>query len=556
MQPASCAASERLSWHELVHRQLREAFPDGPPDLPGLQAFLAAVSETYIATEDERRQLEHSLQRASEELAERNRRLEERIDQLTQLEQVMAEHSTELDQRNRNLTLLLNHVAQGFATVGLDGVVRAECSQAFARWFGKPHSDAPIWTMLAGDDPNLAAWIQLGFESLHSELMPIDVVLGQLPRRLVRNGRQLDVEYQAIGVPLTMVFVVVTDVTDELARERAEAAQRELIAVVDNAYRDRAGFLSFIHETSALVRALPGVSFAELKRHVHTVKGNAALFGVTSVAEVCHELENQMEAEGAAPDSTAWAVLVDTWQEFHDRVDALLQVSQHRSILVDWEEYQSVVASISEAEPSLAAQIRRWGQDATRPHLEHFAERAQQLARRLGKAELDIELRDNDVRIDGDRFAPLWSALIHTVRNAVDHGIEPATVRLARGKPARARMVFSTELQGGELVIEIRDDGSGIDWAAVAERATAMGLPAANRRDLIDAMLGQGLSTASEITQTSGRGLGMSALRATCAELGGRVELASEPGSGTTVRCCVPLPRSASRTRSHSLFRV
>src|SRR5262249_43189150 len=155
------------------------------------------------------------------------------------------------------------------------------------------------------------------------------------------------------------------------------------------------------------------------------------------------------------------------------------------------------------------------------------------LARRLGKAELDVELRDNGLRIDGDRFAPLWSALIHTVRNAVDHGIETTAVRVARGKPVRARMTLTTELHNGELVIEIRDDGAGIDWAAVAERARAMGLPAATRRDLIDAMLGQGLSTASEVTQTSGRGLGMRALRATCAELGGRVELTSDLGSGT-----------------------
>jgi two-component system chemotaxis sensor kinase CheA len=231
-------------------------------------------------------------------------------------------------------------------------------------------------------------------------------------------------------------------------------------------------------------------------------------------------------------------------------------VSQRRSILVDWDEYQSVLGSIGDDEPSWAAQIRRWSQDPTLPHLEHFADRARQLARRLGKAELDIELVDNDLRVDGERFAPLWSALVHCVRNAVDHGIESTEVRLARGKPARARLVFDTELRSGELVIEVRDDGNGIDWATVTERARAMGLPTRTRRDLIDALFASGLSTASEVTQTSGRGLGMSALRAACAELGGRVELASEPGHGTTVRCCVPLTRSPTRAHRTSLIRV
>ncbi|HEX3762189.1 MAG TPA: ATP-binding protein, partial [Kofleriaceae bacterium] len=318
-----------------------------------------------------------------------------------------------------------------------------------------------------------------------------------------------------------------------------------------------AGFLAFIQETNDLIARPPGeLDLTELKRRIHTVKGNAALFGVTSVSELCHDLETRIDNEAAAPDPAAWTQLVDTWHVFHDRVDELLHVSQRRAILVDWDEYQSVLGSIGDEEPSWAAQIRKWSEDPTRPHLEHFADRARQLARRLGKAELDIELRDNGLRVDGERFAPLWSALVHSVRNAVDHGIESTATRVAHGKPPRAQLVLTTELRGGELVIEIRDDGGGIDWAAVAERAAAMGLPTRTRRELVDALFAAGLSTAPEITQTSGRGLGMSALRATCSDLGGRVELLSEPGAGTTLRCCVPVARSASRTCGAPLFRA
>jgi two-component system chemotaxis sensor kinase CheA len=524
-----------MTWHPLVRRQLDEAFPDGVPDLAGLAGFLAAVSRAYADADRER----------------------ERIEQLARLEQVMSERAAELDQRNRNLSVLLNNVAQGFAMVELDGTIRAECSQAFTRWFGAPSSDVPIWTMLAGDDGNLAAWIQLGFESLDSELMPIDVVLGQLPRWLERQGRRLRVEYQTVGVPMTAILVVVSDVTDELARQRAEAGERELLAVIENAYRDRAGFQAFIRETNELLGEPPDRhSLDELRRRIHTLKGNAGLFGVTSVAELCHDIETGIDAESAPPDAAAWTPLVDLWQAFHERVDALLHVSQRRSVLVDWDEYQSVLGAIGDAEPSWASQIRRWSEDPTRPHLEHFADRARHLARRLGKAELDVELRDNDLRVDGERFAPLWSALVHSVRNAIDHGIEPTAVRLAQGKPPRARLVLTTELRGGDVVIEIRDDGGGIDWDTVARRAAAMGLPNGTRRDLVDALFASGLSTASQITETSGRGLGMSALRATCGELGGRVELISEPGAGTTVRCCVPVVRSPSRTRGASLIHV
>ncbi|HEY0475988.1 MAG TPA: ATP-binding protein [Kofleriaceae bacterium] len=500
-----------MTLHPLARCQLEEAFPDGSPDLPELRALLTRVSAAYAAADADR----------------------------------------------RDMAMILDNVAQGFATVDLDGGIRKACSQAFTRWFGPPHGDIRIWTLLADHDPNLSAWMQLGFESIHSELMPIDVVLGQLPRRIARGELQFAVEYQPIGEPVRAILVVVSDITDELARQRAEAAHHELLAVVDHAYRDRAGFLAFVRETNDLVHDdPPGIPLVELKHRLHTVKGNAAMFGVTSVSEVCHEIETRIADEYAPPDAASWGVLVDTWQRFHDRVDNVLHISQRRSILVDWEEYQSVVTSIGDSEPSLAAQLQRWGQDATRPHLEHFAERGRQLARRLGKAEIEFEVHDNDLRIDSERFAPLWSVLIHSVRNAIDHGIESTAARLARGKPARARLTLSTEIRGGELIVEIRDDGNGVDWAAVARRAAQMGLPAATRRDLVDALFSSGLSTASEITQTSGRGLGMSAVRATCTELGGRVDLVSEPGTGTTVRCCVPLQRSAPRTLVASLFRA
>jgi len=546
-----------MTRHPLLLQQIAQAFPAGVPALSGLAELIAQVSTSYAAADRERSELERAVATAAAELAERSRRLEDQVEQLTRLEQAIAERAAELDQRMRSMMVLLDHVAQGFAMAGLDGKIRGDCSLAFTRWFGATREDVAIWTMLAGDDSNLAAWIQLGFESIRSDLMPLDIVLDQLPRQIERGGRQLRIEYQAIGVPLSAILFVVTDITDELARRRAETAQRELLAVVDNAYRDRAGFVAFLREASAIVHGDPrGVSLAELTRRVHTLKGNAALFGVTSVAEICHEIENRIAVEATVPDAASWNALIETWSAFHDRVEQLLHVSQRRAILIDWDEYQLVLGTISDHEPALAAQLRRWSQDPTRPHLEHFADRAKTLARRLGKGELEIELHDHDLRVDGERFAPLWSALVHSVRNAVDHGIEAPDVRRAAGKPARPRLVLASELRGGEVVIEIRDDGCGIDWQAVARRAAELGLPARSRRDLMDAVFASGLSTASEVTQTSGRGLGMAALRTTCSELGGRVELVSEPGVGTTVRCCIPLARPASRTRGASLYRV
>ncbi len=477
------------------------------------------------------------------------------FDNVIGLERIVTRRTADLDERNRDMALVFDNIAQGLVTVELDGSMGGERSRSLDRWFGAPTAATPIWSYLASHDPNLEAWMQLGFDTIHEGLLPIGVGITQLPNRFDRDGRQFRVEYQAIGDPVSRLLVVVSDITDDLARQRAEGAQRELIAVVERAYRDRAGFLAFVREADELVRATSSAhdeALADVKRRIHTLKGNAALFGVLSVADVCHELEDRIEEDGAGPDAAGRAKLVETWRTFHDRIERLLGISKRRTILVDWEEYKTVLAALVDPEPSWATPLRRWGQDATRPHLERFADQARLIAARLGKAELDIEIHDHGVLLESDRYAPVWSALVHSLRNAIDHGIETAATRIARGKPERGCVTLRTELVGTELHVEVVDDGAGIDWVSVAVRARALGLPATTRQELEDAVFSSGLSTAAQITETSGRGVGMGALRDACVELGGCVELWSEPSAGTKVTCRLPLRRGAAVGRSRN----
>ncbi len=474
------------------------------------------------------------------------------FDNVIGLEKIVTRRTGDLDARNRDMTLILDNVGQGLVMVGLDGSLGAERSRILARWFGTPTSETRIWSYLAAHDPNLEAWIELSFGTIRDGFLPVELAIGQLPNRLARDDRQFRVDYQPIGEPASALLVVVSDITDELARQRAEGAQRELIAVVEHAYRDRVGFLAFIREADELVEATARANdepLAEVQRRLHTLKGNAALFGVNSVAEICHELEDRIAEDCAGPDAAGRAKLCDAWRTFHQRIERLLGISKRRTILVDWQEYQSVLALLEEPEPQWARPIRRWGQDATRPHLERFAEQARQLAVRLGKTEIEVEIQDQDVRVESDHYLPVWSALTHSVRNAIDHGIEAPELRVAAGKPARGKLTFRTSLQDDELQIEVEDDGGGIDWNRVAERAAELGLPAKTRHELEEAVFANGMSTAAEITEISGRGVGMNALRAACAALGGRVELCSERGAGTTVRCRLPATSIAGAAR-------
>jgi chemotaxis protein histidine kinase CheA len=123
--------------------------------------------------------------------------------------------------------------------------------------------------------------------------------------------------------------------------------------------------------------------------------------------------------------------------------------------------------------------------------------------------------------------------MVHVVRNAVDHGIEDAETRLALGKPEAGTLVLAARRDQGRLIISVGDDGKGIDWAKVKAKAASVGLPCETREALVEALFADGVSTREELSDTSGRGIGLAAFRQVVASLGGHIDVQSNWGRGT-----------------------
>ncbi len=468
------------------------------------------------------------------------------FDNVIGLERIVGARTRELDARNRDLKVVLDNVGQGFITVDQQGRVVGEPSRIVAVWFGEVGHGAALWDVLGGDNPIWRDWMRLSWDSLIEGFLPMDLALDQLPRTRVIGDRHLRLEYRPIGAgePPEQVVVVITDATAEVQRERAEADQREILAAIDRVARDRDGYIEFVAEAERLVGetvAEGGGELIDIKRRVHTLKGNSALFGVTSVARKCHDLETQMADNDAAPSSDERRDLSAVWQRYRSQVAALVGDGRSRHIEIDRHELDAVLAATRSAlDRPTFDRMRSWRHEPTLRRLERMGEQARALATRLGKAPLEIHIDDHGLRLDAERWAPFWSALVHAVRNAVDHGIEPADERLAAGKPERGTIVLRTVDGPVGVVVELADDGRGIDWDAVAARAAELGLPSASRTERIAALFADGLSSRSEASEISGRGVGMGALRAAAASLGGVIEVASTPGQGTTLTFTIP----------------
>jgi two-component system chemotaxis sensor kinase CheA len=168
------------------------------------------------------------------------------------------------------------------------------------------------------------------------------------------------------------------------------------------------------------------------------------------------------------------------------------------------------------------------------------------LALSFGK-EVEIEMEGEDTDLDKSVIEAIKGSLLHLVRNSVDHGIEAPEVREANGKPRAGKLRLRAHHEGGNVVIEVRDDGGGLDRERILRRAVEAGLvsdeaSAELSRPEIETLIFQpGFSTASEVTNISGRGVGLDVVRTNVESVGGTIELQSEAGKSTTFRVKIPL---------------
>lgn len=168
------------------------------------------------------------------------------------------------------------------------------------------------------------------------------------------------------------------------------------------------------------------------------------------------------------------------------------------------------------------------------------------LARDLGK-KVDVSMSGGDTELDRQVLELIRDPLVHMVRNAVDHGIEMPQDRLHAGKPETGRITLAARQEGGQIVIEIADDGKGIDAEKVRRKALTTGAATAAEIDAMDSarvlqlIFRAGLSTAERVTSVSGRGVGMDVVKTNVEKIGGTVEIQSRPQKGSVFRVRIPL---------------
>lgn len=450
-----------------------------------------------------------------------------------------------INARNRDMRLVLDNVGQGFITLDLEGAMSDEHSKIVDDWFGVPEGAMPFWDYLSRVDPAKGQWFQLGWASLRENVLPLALSLDQLPRVVQKDTQTFELAYRPIlrDDQVDKTIVVITDVTSRVERERAERAQREMMSIFHHILSDRLALEEFFNEATTLVDAIIGSGGSDhglITRHVHTLKGNCALFGIESVATFCHDLEDRMKESPEPMGYKEKEALRALWGKV---LEVRAQLARGESFIeLDHEEYENFQEELRRRTDhiALAATVAAWKFEPAGKRIALLGDQVQRLGTRLGRAKIMVVSEATPLRLPARKWGPFWSAFAHVIRNAVDHGIETTDERVQAGKPQYATVTMGIARDAQHVIVTIRDDGRGIDWERIATVAQERGLPHETKAELEEALFADGVTSRTSVTDVSGRGVGLGAMRALVRQLGGRIELETELGKGTTFRFVMP----------------
>ncbi|MGE5504582.1 MAG: ATP-binding protein, partial [Actinomycetota bacterium] len=486
--------------------------------------------------------------------AEMEERVRERTQELARsLETVRA--------KSAQVSALLDNSGQGFLSFGADLVVAPEYSNACLAFFDGPPAGRPIGELLfPGDErarATLAACVakalgddDAGRRELYLSLLPGEVGVG---------GKILEAEYKAVGAS---IMLVLTDVTDERALAAQVAREQRRLEMIVTAVTAGNDFFDVIAEFRTFVdaggRPWERRDGNDLYRTVHTFKGSFSQFGFHHLPEALHQVEAALQAlpedaDGACAAEVVFAVdwrgLLDgdlatvtmaLGEDFMARRGVVTvtpdQAGRFEKLARELIRMRDLPGDVRATLAEMAA-IRAI---SLRQALGEFVKLIRQVATRLDKEVGPLVVEGDDVRVDPEVYGPFLRSLGHVFRNAVDHGIEDPDSRLAAGKNEMGAIRCTVARRDDALLIEIADDGGGIDVEALRRRAARRAGVAAGDWDLAELVFAHGVSARAEASEVSGRGVGMAAVRAAVAELGGTIHVASEPGRGTSFVFSLP----------------
>ncbi len=493
----------------------------------------------------------------------------------------IQQSNEEIRQKTADIHAMLHYIPQGILTLESGGIIHPEYSDHLKTVLET--SD------IAGRDVMHVVFdgSGLGVDALNQMETAISACIGEdemnfefnahlLPLEIDKtmpDGRTkvLDLNWSPItdetGTTLRLLLCL-RDVTDMRALAKAADAQKkelaligEILAVRQEKFQEFIGSAKeFIAENEALIITAAGTeagrkeAIAVLFRNMHTIKGNARTYGLLQLTDVVHQAEERYDAIRQGKQEWDTELLQTELQQTADVVAQYAHINEvtlgrkgpgrrgsvNKFLMVPKEVVEDLIQRLDEAGAQSAEEkadalqqardaLNQLGTEPLSRMLSGVTDSLPSLAQELGKATPQVVMKDAGILVRTQLADTLRNVFMHLFRNSLDHGLELPVERTLLGKSEAGSITLSTQLGTNTLTLRLKDDGRGLALQRIKAKAIEQGLLApdasASAHDIAQLIFASGFSTATEVTEVSGRGVGMDAVRGFIQAEGGDISL-------------------------------
>ncbi len=509
-------------------------------------------------------------QREIELLSEQRRILEKSHEQERRLR-------WEIEIKNRSIKSLLDNADQGFLSFNADLIIYEEHSSVCNKIFMRPIAGMDFAVLMhAFLDEKQHTLLVESLEGLFKQKNEVraKVYLKLLPHEFRADNRYINITYKIISFSETKILMVIlTDITDRKSLENKAQEEKNNMKLILSAINSKTEIIDAVEEareffTSEARQVLDQQHSVKdiltvLFRVIHTMKGDFALRSLHNTAVNLHLLEEQFAAMLKEPEKYTLSMLrsLITDIDFNGIIREDMTIIEEflgegfldsdKKISINYDRLDSFIHAIKDRHTGEERQFLIQGvQELTYPALnsilQGYSGYIEILALKLNKSIAEIKIAGDAIYINRQIYAKFLKSMIHIFRNIVDHAIEIPEERIEKGKDERGEIRCNIFKDNAHFVIEISDDGKGIDPAGILSLARKKGIYSGEQaatlseEEIINTIFLDSFSTKSEVSMLSGRGVGLSAVRNEILALQGTIEARSKNNEGTTFKITLP----------------
>ena len=463
----------------------------------------------------------------------------------------------EVDKKTKSIKGLVENLGQGFMVMDKLGIIQEGATQITKEFFNIDPVGKTLPTVLKLDSEKKEIFNKWML-NIYRGLLNFRDLKSLGPQSYELNDRYIDLDYKPIYEEgskkiIDKIICVATDKTQEISLERQVEIDKQDAKFIKTCLQNPVEFIDLLDDTFELFKRYPNIKSkdgGEIFRQFHTLKARFGQFGIKELSYYINEIEIGISKKDFFNLDSKVYKFDSELQEFIKKnrliIEAANKFSTDQGKAVEVSDILDNKEKFSNLEDLFKHLRENYILSDIKMKFERYGSLVSELAENQSKA-IDVEFTGDEIKVDANKYADFINSAIHLFRNMVDHGIETEDERIEKAKPQRGHIKVDFKNNGTTFKMNMIDDGCGIDPKKIKEKTVEKGLKSSEElekvkdSELINMIFLPGFSTKEEVTELSGRGVGMDAVREEVKKLGGTISVSSKVDEGTEFIIVLPI---------------